>query len=530
MNQPRSQSVRLAVILLGIATLASALRAIELPDSLWLDELHTAWTISDNLADVAPRAVAGNNAPLYFWGLWGWTQVAGMSEAALRFPSLLAGWITIYLAGQAVYRLTQSPPAACLAALLLACDPHAAYFALEARPYAWVALGGFALTLQLNRLQHTPSARQRLLYWIGVVTLFWLHYTTALLLAAHATSLLVANKWQSPRPAYSIGQFARDTLCAAPCFLLALPHMASLASRRSNWTFISPPSPLDVATLWPLWYAVLPAAMTLVYLLLAPPRQRSPLISSLTSQGFLPYLLFWLAVPLLMAAVATWLGWPIFHRRYLAIQLATPSLLAAFLLAPLRLHPRSQWTVAIALAVAAAFFSGPVDSFIHHQRFVAHSREDWRAALAFLQTQLQPGEPFWLDAGLIEAAAWFPAPNANSPTPLTEPQHEYLTFPARAIYPTDSPAALASAAHPVLWKNQQIWQPTTAQPPAADAVWWLVRSRRPSLATSVDRSPPAGAAARITARNGTNTPPPRVWEIEQIKSFGRLRAVQLRGR
>jgi hypothetical protein len=181
----------------------------------------------------------------------------------------------------------------------------------------------------------------------------------------------------------------------------------------------------------------------------------------------------------------------------------------------------------IAVSATAAVLLGPIHGYTTQGKFVAHSREDWRAALAFLQTELRPEEPFWLDAGLIEAAAWIPPAAGDAPIRLSDAQLDYLTFPARAIYPHDSPASLADLALPVRWQNREIWQATRLPPSDASAVWWLVRSRRPELATKSQGVSSGRAVAPIRVHPATGAHPPPSWEVQQIQSFGRLRVVRL---
>src|SRR5689334_23229669 len=99
--------IRAPYIGLVIAVLlAAALRLPQMSDSLWLDELHTAWCASGSLADVAPRASIGNHAPLYFYLPYVTTSVFGLSEFNLRLPSLIAGLALVAVVGTLVWQWT----------------------------------------------------------------------------------------------------------------------------------------------------------------------------------------------------------------------------------------------------------------------------------------------------------------------------------------------------------------------------------------------------------------------------------------
>ena len=77
--------------LLVIAGVGTALRLWQINESLWLDELHTSWIVSDSLTEIAPRARIGNQSPVYFYVVRLSLLALGERELSLRLPSLLAG-------------------------------------------------------------------------------------------------------------------------------------------------------------------------------------------------------------------------------------------------------------------------------------------------------------------------------------------------------------------------------------------------------------------------------------------------------
>src|SRR4029450_12630534 len=78
------------IVLVVLAVLGAAMRVWQARESLWLDELHTAWCALGTLAQVAPRATIGNQSPLFFWCEWLLVQSFGPSELTVRLPSILA--------------------------------------------------------------------------------------------------------------------------------------------------------------------------------------------------------------------------------------------------------------------------------------------------------------------------------------------------------------------------------------------------------------------------------------------------------
>lgn len=65
---PRAMMTKLLPCLLLALTVCSApsLRLVQVHESLWLDQLHTAWTVADAPGEIAPRAAIGTHSPMYF--------------------------------------------------------------------------------------------------------------------------------------------------------------------------------------------------------------------------------------------------------------------------------------------------------------------------------------------------------------------------------------------------------------------------------------------------------------------------------
>src|SRR6185369_7409386 len=75
---------------LAIAVMGTAWHVWLARESLWADELHTAWCAGGSFAEVGRRAAVGNQSPLFFWIEWLLTRLLGESEFVLRLPSLIA--------------------------------------------------------------------------------------------------------------------------------------------------------------------------------------------------------------------------------------------------------------------------------------------------------------------------------------------------------------------------------------------------------------------------------------------------------
>jgi hypothetical protein len=269
-----------------------------LSESLWLDELHTAWVIADSDEQLAARAQIGNQSPCYFileracdqivQRSWRWLSGAELpyaSEWSLRFLSLLAGGCLPWATYQLARKFSIPPPLALLAPLLTTLDPQFIFYAQEARCYALVQLVavlhlGLSLarlpaavareTCQLPRATNlVPTKRlprlspqfvtstirlavPRIAWITSAILLFYLHYLTILLLVVNFALLLLAHRKPLRGPEEQSSPTAkqmehtvctRSTLVALVCDMLLVAlagiwgseHVVAVAARRQNW-------------------------------------------------------------------------------------------------------------------------------------------------------------------------------------------------------------------------------------------------------------------------------------------------------
>jgi mannosyltransferase len=187
------------------ATFAFAVLRIAVAESLWLDELHTSWSVSGSWQEIASRAAAGNQTPLYFWSVGAVSQTLGLvcgqqSEWMLRLPSVTAWLLTLALAAWLIQSkvIPRDPRrwlfAMCIVAWIVL-DRLQWFFASEARPYACVQLVSLAgwcciealvqMQSQPNRDQATARSKLKLIIlvvaWssLSIVNIY-LHLTAAL--------------------------------------------------------------------------------------------------------------------------------------------------------------------------------------------------------------------------------------------------------------------------------------------------------------------------------------------------------------
>ena len=81
----------IAMVLIVVVT--AAFRLPSCRESFWLDELHSAWAVSDAFSEVAPRAAIGNQTTGYFHLLWFWSAIVGSGELPMRLSSVIASCV-----------------------------------------------------------------------------------------------------------------------------------------------------------------------------------------------------------------------------------------------------------------------------------------------------------------------------------------------------------------------------------------------------------------------------------------------------
>lgn len=170
-------------LLIFVVILAGILRFFllgQIPPSLDWDEASLGWnaysileTGSDEYGSVLPLSIRSFNdfkPPLYVYSLVPVLRVLGTSDWSVRFPSALAGTLSVWLTFMLVNELTKKRKLAVLSAFLLAISPWAVNFsrvAFEANlALFWFLAGAVTLVYFLHR--------QNPLYLIFTVVFFLL--------------------------------------------------------------------------------------------------------------------------------------------------------------------------------------------------------------------------------------------------------------------------------------------------------------------------------------------------------------------
>ena len=416
---------RFHVALAVIVLVALSVRLLQINESLWVDELHTSWAVADGWSDVAPRAYIGNQHPLYFWLVRAVVGIAGQSELSLRAISLFAGIGFVAVAGIAAQRYTNSSMAGLLAAWLVATDHEFIYFSQEARTYALVQLLGLIQFCCGYRMLYEAKLRWRIPFVVLSIGLFYLHYTTGLLLVGECVAAIVLYRTSKQRPHYSYRNLFNDfVLIGSICLLTTHHHLREIFDRRLNWkSFVSANPRSDLIRYFDVYF--LTAAIALLSATIWRYISKRPTWMVLDAK--MCCLALVAILPVGMSWSATYLEVvPVFFYRYLIVLLFVGPLVAALICARL---PRPWGMVfCCGLILFAGYAHGRSTNWWSRGIAAPVRWEDWRAAAELIDREGRDW-PVLLQAGFIET------------NKLTEEHEdiwsEFLSCPLRGIYRID---------------------------------------------------------------------------------------------
>ncbi|MCO6456300.1 MAG: glycosyltransferase family 39 protein [Pirellulaceae bacterium] len=413
-------------VLAALIVVAAGLRWLAIHEPLWLDELHTSWIVADGWSQVASRAADGNQSPLFYVLLYPLVQFAGHSEWSLRLPSLLASVALVPAMYSLTRRLTGSSAAGLLAAALVVVDRDCLFYAHEARPYALVQLVGVVHLSLLRRLLTAPTLAARWLWVAGGALLFYLHYTSVLLLAGEVAALAVLWCLPESRPAYRPRQLLVDLTLLVLLCLPATGQLLTIAGRREQWRpYVPQPTWAsavtgfrgEVTVLLPLVVVSLAAAWSWL--------TKRNLVNPIACQP-VALVAGWAFVPRAIAGLLTLAGVaPLGLKRYVIVSAVAPLAWAALgysLLRPAWL----RGLLAAALLVLVVLRGGLVEQLRYDGRLVGDRQEDWRGAVAWLNQAAAPGAVVLLAGSMVEDPA-LRGPDA-------ERWRAFCRFPVAGLY------------------------------------------------------------------------------------------------
>lgn len=412
----REASMPLA-LLTGALLAGFGLRILNLQtQSLWFDE-GWSWHLAGlPLGEMALATAADRSPPLYYAALHVWLKLAGDSEFAMRYLSLMADVAAIALVmalARALLRLWRGSaagtwPPALAAGLLYAASPFAVWYAQETRMYALVSALCALSSWWLLRGLRTGAWPALAFSALALTAAVYSHYYAIFLLPAHAALVLLAaaflrnpvtQRWDRARAGRLVAAWlaaaALTVLAVVPWLLIATPGFAyddgfafplnTIDARLSEWATalaaggIARPLPES----WPLLAggAALAAALGFI----AAGRSRELLA-----------LLALVVVPAIAAAIAVRLFYPyrsVFHPRYLIY--VVPPLCALLAAAPAPVPDdarkgRAASALGIVAVALTAVFWGPALAANYFDPAVA--RDNVRAATRHAVEALESGD------------------------------------------------------------------------------------------------------------------------------------------
>src|SRR5918994_2279569 len=123
----------------ALVAVALGLRTTELGIGFWIDEGLSVGIADRPLTDIPGVLRLDGSPPLYYMLLHVWMQVAGSSEEAVRWLSVICGLVAVPVAWWAARGLFGTR-AGWFGAVLLATNPFFTQYAQEGRMYALLAL------------------------------------------------------------------------------------------------------------------------------------------------------------------------------------------------------------------------------------------------------------------------------------------------------------------------------------------------------------------------------------------------------
>ncbi len=191
MNAERS---KLLWIPAAAVLLAYLLRTFSLDlQSFWIDEVQAFYFVDHSFKETVKLLISPeNNGPLYFLLLWGWRQIGGASDFAIRYLSDLLSVLTVAVLWQ-LARTWFGRRVAGLTALLLAISPFAVWFGQEAKMYALHMLLAALSTLLLIRAANRNRWTLWLAYGITLNLLGYSHFFGAFTILAQGILLVVTH-------------------------------------------------------------------------------------------------------------------------------------------------------------------------------------------------------------------------------------------------------------------------------------------------------------------------------------------------
>ena len=400
-----------AITLLGLVLRITLLSK----ESFWLDEAASAW-ISGASWDRALRAEA-TNPPLYYILLYLWIRCFGSSEAAIRSLSVVPSVLLIPVIYALGKRLI-SPRVGIFAAAILALSPFHIAYAQEARTFALLSLflvlsaSSCWSLLSDDKGLRSPTPIASYIAW-AIIALYT-HFIAVFFIAAHNLYFVVRNYRGLFRNANTLRwAFIQLTIIALylPWLFKMLRAAASGGGQSRRHMLLKIPQtffsflfgdtlvPLDevavsdiIGTVTANWPLLLASAIAAAAIGLSSTKQLK-----VRPQAAL-FLSTMTLLPLILAFVVS-IRIPFFDERYLIGCSPFLYLLCAWGIADECAKRGSGTSFQLTVSLPAVLVFASIFNFFFHPRF---GKEQWREAVAYVESDLRPGDPILVDADFMK--------------------------------------------------------------------------------------------------------------------------------
>ncbi|MEA3335506.1 MAG: hypothetical protein U9R25_06310 [Chloroflexota bacterium] len=402
------------LLLTGFCLVSYAWRITGLDSqSLWRDEVDVIRFASRSLPEVLETfAKPGQNGPLYFLAFKPWLTLAGQSEFALRYLSLLGSVVAIpltyflvrylvALTSNGRYRFPFGPTLAnvpLIAALLMAINPYLSWYAQDAKMYALLVPLMLATSSAFLKALVNGERWRWLIYLFLLIATVLIHVLAFLIVPLHAIWLFLLGRPYSKRwipfilvllvpavPFYLMTGWWQLRLFLMPDFQTGhvySPFQEMVLTQLSGWS-------RGVGLLQSQWILLPFVFLCLAGALLAttiqrPAPEKTDGQATQTKAGFryTAILLTWLALPAIALFLIS-LRKPLYADRYLIWSLpAFIILVAQGISVVAQLWRPLGWTALVfSLAVGLAAGRQQIDTPI---------KSDFRAAAGLVQSLRMP--------------------------------------------------------------------------------------------------------------------------------------------
>lgn len=486
--------------LVAIVLMSFALRVFRLDaQSLWYDEAFSVYLAHFDLAEITARTAADIQPPLYYYLLNLWIALAGDSEFAVRFVSLIFGVLTVPMIFVTARRLSpflfakeERSGMGVLAALLAMLSPLYLWYSQEARMYTLIT---FLLLLSSYAMLRALSLSPKGVGWgegkwwtvfaIANIAAVYTHYFALVVIAfqfLYSTYCLLLAKH-----AYcsNFKHFASQIGLAFAAILLAfLPWVPNVIARFgqdvSYWrgdlkldeavrhifiNFTSGESVLEAQgqSIAVGWLVVLVIGLIALAIRSAAGKKQPPEEISHSPNHPITFSILYLVIPLALLLLLFSRN-PKFNARYLMIASPALFLLLAAGLVSLLSFVRSKDILVrvsgIAILLLASSFLLYTSAYADSNAYFdpAFTKADFRGVANYIQQNIAPNEAIILTSGhLFPAFDYYfhgEARQSRLPDDATLNADHVLGYDAATVL--NQTVAGARGAWVVLWQDEVV--------------------------------------------------------------------------